>query len=287
MYKRILAGTDLSTTAKTASDRAASLANSLGAELTLVYAGRDHGEELKQLESQYGAETVAVPGNPAEVLISEAETRSADLLVVGSVGMSGRKRFLLGNVPNKVSHHASVDTLVVKTHAPSPASGKDSYERILVGTDGSETATRAVKTTADLAGALGAELTVLCAYEPLDEREREAASMPDDPVAQWSGGRAVADIPEEFRWRITSARQADDVLDRALEHAGRYGVDARAMSIEGNAAEAIISAAADAAIDLVAVGSIGMTGAKRFALGNVPHRVSHHAPTDVLILRTG
>jgi nucleotide-binding universal stress UspA family protein len=44
-----------------------------------------------------------------------AETEGADLIVVGNKGMTGARRFLLGNVPNKVSHHAPCSVLIVRT----------------------------------------------------------------------------------------------------------------------------------------------------------------------------
>ncbi len=53
--------------------------------------------------------------DPAEALIAVAEEQDADLLVVGSKGMRGASRFLLGSVPNKVSHHAPCSVLIVRT----------------------------------------------------------------------------------------------------------------------------------------------------------------------------
>lgn len=54
-------------------------------------------------------------GEAADTLINAAETEGADLIVVGNRGMSGATRFLLGSVPNKVSHHAPCDLMIVKT----------------------------------------------------------------------------------------------------------------------------------------------------------------------------
>jgi nucleotide-binding universal stress UspA family protein len=56
MYERIVVGTDLSTTAKIACDRAAALAKKVGAKLHLVHAGTDPGEPLDELAREYGAE---------------------------------------------------------------------------------------------------------------------------------------------------------------------------------------------------------------------------------------
>jgi nucleotide-binding universal stress UspA family protein len=54
-------------------------------------------------------------GEPAEALLELAEKLQADLIVVGNRGMSGMKRFLLGSVPNKISHHAPCSVLIVNT----------------------------------------------------------------------------------------------------------------------------------------------------------------------------
>jgi nucleotide-binding universal stress UspA family protein len=285
VYDRIVVGTDLSKTARVATDRAAGLARRLEAELFLVHAGRDPGAELAELASGYGGEAVVAQGNPAEVLLSETDRLKADLLVVGSVGMSGARRFLLGSVPNKISHHAGTDLLIVKTD-PAPETVSD-YSKVLVGTDGSPTAMRAVTAASRLARSLGAHELIVCAHEPLSEGEREQlAADPNDPVAQWGAGGSAKGTPDEFRWRISGAAQAEDVLERASERAAKEGVEAEVRAPEGHPAEVLCSIAKDEGYDVIVVGSVGMTGARRFMLGNVPHRVSHSAPTDVLILRT-
>ncbi|HET7482685.1 MAG TPA: universal stress protein [Actinomycetota bacterium] len=285
MYQRIVAGTDLSKTAKFATDRAATLASSLGAELFLVHAGTDPGDELKQQAEEYGAEVVVTPGSPAEVLISEVQRLDADLLVVGSVGMSGARRFLLGSVPNKVSHHSPTDLLIVKTDPPPREIGP--YRRLLVGTDGSPTATRAVKIAAGLAAKLNAQPVIVCAFEPLTEAElARLRADPNDPVAQWNASKVASETPDEFRWRIADAVKAEDVLERAKEIAVAEGALPKLRPEEGHPVERLISVAEEEEVDLIAVGSVGMTGPKRFMLGNVPNRISHHAPTDVLILHT-
>lgn len=286
MYRRIVAGTDLSATARHATDKAAALAQAVGAELVLVHAGRDPGEELEELERSYGARAEVVSGSPAEALVDAAGALGADLLAVGSVGMRGAKRFMLGNVPNKVSHHASTDLLIVRTDPPS---GKGPYSKILVGTDGSSTAMAAVDRAADLAQLLGAELVVVCAYDPPSEQElQRMRASSGDVYAAWDADKDtdVRDVPDEFRWRIAGAAQAEDVLERAESHTARHGVDAEVRAVQGPAADVLIAAAETEGFHLIVVGNVGMSGAKRFSLGNVPHRISHHAPTDVLILKT-
>jgi nucleotide-binding universal stress UspA family protein len=180
--------------------------------------------------------------------------------------------------------NAPTDLLIVKTDPPRTT---DPYRRLLVGTDGSPTATTAVEKTASLAKALGAQMTAVCAYEPPSEEELDRVRKGEgDPLEQWGSGRAERETPEEFKWRIAAAWQAEDVLDRAKERAGRQGIDAEVRAIKGNASEVLLSLADDEAFDVVVVGNVGMSGPQRFMLGNVPHRISHHASTDVLILST-
>lgn len=284
MYECIVAGTDGSDTARVATDRAALLAKKLGAELVLVHAG-SRADRVSELGESYGAEVVARSGEPAEVLIGEVDRLGAGLLVVGSVGMRGTRRWLLGSVPNKVSHHAGTDVLIVRTD-PAPKEIVD-YRGILVGTDGSPTAMRAVDMSCRLSRSLGVAPLIVCAYEPPTERELEQLRAdPNDPIAQWDADDVVRETPEEFRWRIAGASQAEDVLDRAAEHAASSGVEAEVKAVEGAAAEVLLQTAEGEGVDVTAVGSVGMSGQQRFMLGNVPNRISHQARTDVLILRT-
>ena len=60
-------------------------------------------------------ETFARVGDAADAIVDVAEERSCDLIVVGNKGMTGAKRFLLGSVPNKVTHHAPCSVLIVRT----------------------------------------------------------------------------------------------------------------------------------------------------------------------------
>jgi nucleotide-binding universal stress UspA family protein len=285
MYERIVAGTDLSKTASVATERAAGLAKELPAKLVLVHAGSDPGEALKELAESLNAEVIARKSNPVDVLLEAAESGDETLLVVGSVGMSGARRFKLGNVPNKVSHSARSDLLIVKTDPPPRELGR--YSKILVGTDGSATAMSAVDRAADLAKALGAELLIVCAFDPPSDAELERMAASAGSIsAQWDSDRSLRGVPDEFRWRIAGAAQAQDVLERSEEHAAKHGVDAEVRTVKGSAPEVLISIAKEEGFELIVVGSVGMTGAQRFKLGNVPHRISHHSPTDLLILRT-
>ena len=77
------------------------------------------------------------------------------------------------------------------------------------------------------------------------------------------------------------------VLERSGKLAREGGVaEVETFARQGDAADAIIDVAEEQGCDLIVVGNKGMTGAKRFLLGSVPNKVSHHAPCSVLIIRT-
>jgi nucleotide-binding universal stress UspA family protein len=123
MYSRILVGTDGSTTAARAVDRAVQVAASTGASLTILSAGRPErstkvveAEAARHAGSGVTIETKVVETDPVTALTDEARAGGFDLLVMGNKGMTGVSRFFrLGSVPNKVSHHLPCSLLVVKT----------------------------------------------------------------------------------------------------------------------------------------------------------------------------
>jgi len=120
MYSKILMATDGSPTAAKAVERGAALARDTGASLILLYVGtNDDGnpilEQTKERLDGLDVDTRALPGDPADVICRVAESEGVDLIVVGNKGMADIKRFILGNVPNQVSHHAPCNVLIVKT----------------------------------------------------------------------------------------------------------------------------------------------------------------------------
>jgi nucleotide-binding universal stress UspA family protein len=145
------------------------------------------------------------------------------------------------------------------------------FTSIVVGTDGSDTALQAVREAVSLAAAVGASIELVSAYEPvagrrLRERAREA--------------------PRAEQWMINVREDVEATLRSASAEVEAAGVPVRTYAREGDAADAILDVAEERGADLIVVGNKGMTGAKRFLLGSVPNKVSHHAPCSVLIIRT-
>jgi nucleotide-binding universal stress UspA family protein len=145
------------------------------------------------------------------------------------------------------------------------------FRSIVVGTDGSETAQTAVDAAAELAKLTGARLELVSAYEPVtSQRLRSEARQ----------------VPADLQWMVNPREDVDATLAEAAERVAEAGAEARTYAREGDPADAILDVAEELGSDLIVVGNKGMTGAKRFLLGSVPNRVSHHAPCSVLIIRT-
>jgi ubiquinone biosynthesis protein len=121
--RRVLVGTDCSQTATRAVEWAAEMARRYDAELVVVRVGGEHAELERYVAALApGARPLSVEGDePAAAIVVAAEAEKADVLVVGNLGMSGRREFLLGNIPNRVSHSARC-TVVIVNSAEGPAS---------------------------------------------------------------------------------------------------------------------------------------------------------------------
>ena len=119
MYTKILIATDGSPTAAKAAQTGADIATTVGAEVLLLYVGDEaQGKTvLDKVVAELGVEasTKIVQGDPADQILGVAESDGVDLIVVGNKGMTGAKRFLLGSVPNQISHGATCNVLIVKT----------------------------------------------------------------------------------------------------------------------------------------------------------------------------
>jgi nucleotide-binding universal stress UspA family protein len=144
------------------------------------------------------------------------------------------------------------------------------FKTIVVGTDGSDTAKVAVQQAADLAKSHGSELHLVMSASGVSEtrlrEERQGA-------------------PDDVQHAINPNEDIEAQLKEVAESLGD-GITVKTHPKQGDPADAIIDVAEHNGADLIVVGNKGMTGAKRFFLGAVPNKVSHHAPCSVLIVRT-
>jgi nucleotide-binding universal stress UspA family protein len=147
------------------------------------------------------------------------------------------------------------------------------FSSIVVGTDGSGTARTALHQAIELAARCQARLQIVSAYEPVSDPRLRQAQI---------------ELPEDLEWMINPRADVLALLDEAKGAATGAGVaEVETFARQGDAADAILDVAEEQRADLIVVGNRGMTGAKRFLLGSVPNKVSHHAPCSVLIVRSG
>lgn len=122
------------------------------------------------------------------------------------------------------------------------------YERILVGTDGSATAARAVDRAVAVARTTGASLTILCAGRPA---------------------------------------RAQAVVDGEAGRHRSSGVTIDTCVVDADPVSALVDTAERGGYDLLVTGNRGMTGPRRFLpVGSVPNKLSHHLPCSLLVVRT-
>jgi nucleotide-binding universal stress UspA family protein len=145
------------------------------------------------------------------------------------------------------------------------------FTRIVVGTDGSETAAEAVRQAVDLAKLAGASVSIVSAYAPVPKRRVEGEQQ---------------QAPPDVQYEIGPREDVNLVLDAAAAEAKKEGIEVQTHPVQADPAEAILNVAEQTNADLIVVGNKGMTGARRFLLGSVPNNVSHHAPCSVIIVRT-
>ena len=255
-YRSIMVGTDGSETATRAVRAAAGLAKSfMGAEVQIVCAhGAGVDEDTAKEVLRYAREMVRAEGletrthmragDPDSVITELAELRGADLIVVGNVGMGKARRFRLGAIAEQVAHGAPCDVLIVHTReGPERA---EPYRHVVIGTDGSATATEATRKGFELAEVTGATVTLVYVGDPLI-----GAIVLEQTAADRPGAATVSSRVED-----------------------------------GDPAERIVDIAGKDAADLVVVGNKGLAGARRYLLGSIPAKVAHEAPTDVLVAKT-
>ncbi len=142
-------------------------------------------------------------------------------------------------------------------------------DAIVVGTDGSDTAGRAVDEAIRMAKALDAEVHIVSAYEPL--RNAKIVGAPEGAAKVW------APLPDsEVEAKLSEASAAIRMRD----------VPVKTHAVQRDPADALLGIADEVGASLIVVGNRGMHSAKRFVLGNVPNKVSHNANCNVLIVST-
>jgi nucleotide-binding universal stress UspA family protein len=227
-------------------------------------------ERLRQ--AGFGASSQIRSGHPAEQIVQLATELHTDIIVVGSHGLSGAKRFLLGSVSDRVFEYSPCSVLIVKPGATAPEIRPklpDAGEkwRLLLAYDDSPPARRAVE---------------LCASLPLKSRAEINAITVMPLIRMYR-----QDIRQHLSWVWQAKKQAAEMALQwlAAEVGGKDVAVSTELIEDTSVSQAVLDAAARLDSDLVVVGHKGKKVFERFLLGSVTARIAHHAPCSVLSVR--
>ncbi len=151
------------------------------------------------------------------------------------------------------------------------------YANVVVGTDFSETADKAVAQAAAIAKSFGAQLHIVTAFKPAMASSIAGTSL---EAMAYGAATALSEVDSHV------AEEVEARLDALEKLYAKDGIEVKTHGLAADPAEALIDVCEDCGADLVVVGNRGMGGVKRFVLGSVPNKISHHSPCSVLIVHT-
>jgi len=293
---RIVAATDFSATATAAVEWATGLAREHGATLHLIhgltlpaplpdYVPTDasvaaaaelrselHGIALKKLEAAAGpareagveVEFAVHVGVPSQLITSHAEDVGADLVVVGTQGLTGFRHLLLGSTAERVVQHAHCPVLTIH-----PEDRPRAIRTILAPTDFSHHASRAARVARAVLGQRGEPVRVILLH---------AYHLPVEYTAYGA-------VPTSIDYMKDTGAEAQDNLDVMAAALAGDDLEVEALVVEGYAPEVIVEQAKELGADLITMGTHGRTGLRHLLLGSTAERVVQHAECPVLTVR--
>lgn len=209
-------------------------------------------------------------GEPAHEIVDLSLELSPEVVIIGTHGRTGLKRWLIGSVAERVVQHARCPVLTVPPGTPASETAMN-ISKILVPVDYSPGSKVALEYALSLADKLGAQLTVLHTWE--------VPPMLRPDITVWSG-------------QVT-ANLADHVQHEAEKGMKEFLADAKAdanprvssLVQGGQASSTILATAESGKFDLVCMGTHGRSGLAHLVLGSVAERIVRHSKCPVLTVR--
>lgn len=201
----------------------------------------------------------------SEALLDYISEEKSDLVICGHRGTGGFEKVLLGSVSNNLVTHCPTPVLVVRA----PAEGTVKFDRILVGTDGSESAWKGVILSTSFARALSSKLTF--------------ANVIFFPPISYTAGEG-----DWYEEAIEGEKAyAQEITSKAKSFANGRGVDADVRVIDDmhSPVESLTNLAQQEGYGLITIGTRGLSGFQRALLGSVASGVAHYAHCSVLVAR--
>jgi len=298
VFSKILLATDGSDGARLASEVASRIAKAFDSEVTILSAIPSLSATAAPLEGEYYSRLVnkaddnadaaaavfkkagvsatekEIPQGSASVvgrIVETAAEEKAGLIVMGTRGLGGFRRAVLGSVSSAVAAHAGCATLVVRSTKKGAAGGD--IKKVLVAIDDSQNAQRALEAAVELANRFKAELRI--------------THVVYVPMFSWSMGipgstSAVDQIEED------AENLGKKLLTKAVKFAksnGAADVKEELVTDLTAPAQAIVRIAERTGTDVIVMGTRGNGGFKKLLMGSVANSVLHYAGCSVLVTR--
>jgi nucleotide-binding universal stress UspA family protein len=207
--------------------------------------------------SRVSITTISEEGEPYERILDVAEAENCDLIAMGTKGISGLEKVLVGSVAAAVIGHSHRDVLVI------PAKSQIGWQKILVTTDGSKYSKAAVERAINYAKAYGSELTAVAVVDAPAELSGVAPGAVEDMI-----------------------KKAKRYVEEVKSQADSAGLKAETFVLEGEEAyRKITDFAAGHHINIIVMGSHGRKGLSKLLIGSVAEKIIGYAHCPVLIAK--
>lgn len=214
-------------------------------------------------------------GHPAREIVRAAEQQSADIVIVGTHGLGGMKRFLLGSTSDDVMRYAPCSVLIVRQNDAeasdaeivSQAGTEDHPLKILLAFDNSPSALKATELCASLSSNANNEVTALSVMPVVHLFRQDVRQQ-----LGWLWKERLKSVKKGLEW-VSKTLTAKDINVTTL------------LKENSDIQHEILDTASELDTDLIVIGDKGESSIKRFLIGSTTWRVAHHAPCSVLIVR--
>jgi len=237
---------------------------------------------LEKIQSTFEKQGITVKmelkaGNPAESINARADEISPDLIILGAKGLRASLGILLGGVAQQVVEYARWPVMVVRA----PYSG---LKQVLLVIDGSDYSKKAEDYLRHFSLPSGVDVRVMHVLPPEPITELVTRSWP-------IGAEMVIPVPSE-EMEVAAKQQAESeeregkaLLAQSEEDFRAVGIDVDTVLTRGDAATEILNYIKEKKIDLVVVGSRGLSQVRSWLLGSVSRKLVHYADCSVMIVK--
>jgi nucleotide-binding universal stress UspA family protein len=216
-------------------------------------------------------------GRPASKIVKEAKKGEFDLITMGSSGLGGFSRIILGSVSNEVSHLSEVPVMFAKSRDTNMLK---SFNKILIAIDGSENSKRAQEFGLEIAEAFNAEVELLNIVS-IGVENIPVLPYPMKPIATYTVPGWVQPYSSEY------LKESEDFLSKSLENARKTkpNLTISKKIIEGKPANEILKASKEGKYDLIVLGSVGLGNVGSIFLGSISSKVVNNSEIPVILVK--